>query len=74
MLQEPVTVTTQHLHQFLLLFVVLIPLADGVERAGSLKLLHHQLVILNYLSHVLDPHGTVQGGVTVKPWDTHRLS
>lgn len=31
MLQEPITVATQHLHQFLLLFVVLIPLANRVE-------------------------------------------
>jgi hypothetical protein len=74
MLQEPVTVPTQHLHQFLLLFVVLIPLVNGVERAGSLELSQHQLIILDYLSHVLDPHGTVQGGVTVEPRDTHRLS
>jgi len=74
MLQEPVAVTTQHLHQFLLLFVVLIPLSNGVEGAGSLKFLQHQLIILDYLSHVLDPHGTVQGGVTVEARDTHRLS
>lgn len=66
-LQKSVAVTTDHLHQLLFLFLILVPPVDAVARGGTVKLPQHDLVVLDNLCHILDPHSPIQGIVTVQP-------